>query len=73
MEEASQAWGEAIMPETRTPAVQFDYRCDECGRPLRYTGRSIMVAPPGFIHACDGCRREYTLGRVYPVIEPKKA
>ncbi len=59
------------MPETRNAAVQIDYRCDQCGHPVKYTGRGVMLAPPSFIHECPDCRREYTLGRIYPATEPR--
>lgn len=42
------------MSERSRPLDMFlvDYMCDECGKPLAYTGEMQPTAQPNYIHKC---------------------
>lgn len=53
----------------RTPVNVYreDYLC-ECGEIVEFTGVTLSMNPPQYIHQCPTCKNEYPLHTRYPTL-----
>jgi len=57
------------MPFKEYPAKTFlkVYECDDCNKPVSYTGECLTINPPLYTHECKECFKKFHLDNSYPI------